>query len=192
MNRFKLYSSALIGIAGINSLSCYSQNGENTQPNILLIVADDLGFSDTQPFGGEISTPNLERLADNGVRFTRFHTSSLSAPTRAMLLTGIDNHQCGLGNMPSGHGENQYMQPGYEGYLNDRSMTIAELLRKHDYYTCMAGKWHLGALKGYTPHDKGFQHSFALLAGALVIFPMFFPCRKESVPSLSTWRTGKK
>lgn len=192
MNRFNLYTCAFIGMAGINSLSCYSQTGENIHPNILLIVADDLGFSDTQPFGGEISTPNLNRLADNGVRFTRFHTSSLSAPTRAMLLTGIDNHQCGLGNMPSGHGENQYMQPGYEGYLNGRSMTIAELLRNNNYYTCMAGKWHLGALKGYTPHDKGFQHSFALLAGGACHFSNVFPLSEGERPVTFYMEDGEK
>lgn len=88
------------------------------QPNFLLIVVDDMGYSDCQPFGGEISTPHIGQLADNGVRFRHFHTSALCAPTRAMLLSGCDNHDVGLGHMPTAHATNQYMQPGYEGFLN--------------------------------------------------------------------------
>lgn len=114
MKRYILYS-----LSGLAALSAHSQNtsNENVSPNILLIVVDDMGFSDTQPIGGEIQTPHINRLAEQGIRFTRFHTSSLSAPTRAMLLTGVDNHQNGLGIMPPLHAENQYMQPGYEGVL---------------------------------------------------------------------------
>jgi arylsulfatase len=130
---------------------------ESTRPNILLIVVDDMGFSDVQPYGGEIATPNVQALADGGVRFRNFHTSSLCAPTRAMLLSGVDNHQAGLGVMPPFHATNQYLQPGYEGPLNHRVMTIAEVLQAEGYRTWMAGKWHLGAIDGYRPEQRGFS-----------------------------------
>ncbi len=137
----------------------------NARPNILLIVVDDMGYSDCQPFGGEIRTPALQALADQGVRFRNFHVSSLCAPTRAMLLSGVDNHQNGLGTMPPMHATNQYLQPGYEGPLNRRVMTIAEILKGEGYRTFMAGKWHLGAIAGYRPEHRGFDSVFAFLGG---------------------------
>lgn len=134
-------------------------------PNILLIVVDDMGYSDAQPFGGEIRTPNLQQLADEGVRLRNFHVSSLCAPTRSMLLSGCDNHQAGLGVMPPFHSTNQYLQPGYEGPLNHRVMTIAEVLKEAGYGTYMAGKWHLGANRGFRPEDRGFDRVFSFLGG---------------------------
>lgn len=192
MDKNNVGACSLIGMACISALGSCTRVEKESTPNILLIVADDLGFSDTQPFGGEIRTPNLNRLSDNGVRFTRFHTSSLSAPTRAMLLTGNDNHQCGLGNMPPGHCENQYMQSGYEGYLNDRAMTIAEVLKENGYYTCMAGKWHLGALDGHTPDDRGFQNSFTMLAGGACHFANVFPLSESEGPVTFYMENGKR
>ncbi len=135
------------------------------QPHVLLVVVDDMGFSDCQPFGGEIRTPHLQALADRGVRFGGFHTSSLCAPTRAMMLTGVDNHLNGLGVMPPLHATNQYGLPGYEGYLNLASPTLAELLHAAGYFTCMAGKWHLGKADGVRPAQRGFERSFAFLGG---------------------------
>ncbi|WP_162426671.1 arylsulfatase [Pontibacter pudoricolor] len=140
------------------------------QPNFLLIVVDDMGYSDCQPFGGEISTPNLQQLADNGARFRNFHTSALCAPTRSMLLSGCDNHQAGLGNMPTAHATNQYMQPGYEGYLNKDVLTITEILKEAGYHTYMAGKWHLGELEGFRPHARGFERTFSFLGGGVSHF----------------------
>ena len=101
---------------------------ETKKPNFLLIVVDDMGYSDCEPFGGEIRTPNLVKLAEEGVRFRHFYTSSLCAPTRSLLLTGVDNHLNGLGVMPPLHTTNQFMKPGYEGTLNGKVATIAELL----------------------------------------------------------------
>lgn len=167
----------------IVACSCSEKKEISKKNNVLLIVVDDMGFSDTQAFGGEINTPNINRLADNGVRFTRFHTSSLSAPTRSMLLTGVDNHQNGLGIMPSFHSENQYMQPGYDGYLNNNVMTIAETLKQNNYYTCMAGKWHLGSRKGYMPNDRGFENSFSMLGGGACHFSNFFALSKGEAPT---------
>jgi len=135
------------------------------RPNFLLIVADDMGYSDCEPFGGEIRTPNLVRLAENGVRFRHFYTSSLCAPTRSLLMTGVDNHLNGLGVMPPMHSTNQFMKPGYEGTLNGSVVTIAELLGDAGYYTCMAGKWHLGKNAGQRPEDRGFQRVFSFLGG---------------------------
>lgn len=135
------------------------------QPNFLLIVVDDMGYSDCQPFGGEISTPHIGQLADNGVRFRHFHTSALCAPTRAMLLSGCDNHDVGLGHMPTAHATNQYMQPGYEGFLNSDVLTIPEILKEAGYHTYMAGKWHLGEHEGRRPHSRGFERTFSFLGG---------------------------
>ncbi|WP_010540744.1 arylsulfatase [Dietzia alimentaria] len=135
------------------------------RPNILVVVVDDLGYSDIEPFGGEIRTPVLQQLADRGARFRQFHTSSLCAPTRAMLLSGCDNHQAGLGVMQPLHAMNQYMQPGYEGYLNHSVPTMAELLRDGGYRTYMAGKWHVGITEDTRPAARGFERSYAFLGG---------------------------
>lgn len=140
------------------------------QPNFLLIVVDDMGYSDCEPFGGEIRTPNLVKLAEEGARFRNFYTSSLCAPTRSMLLTGVDNHLNGLGVMPPMHTMNQFMKPGYEGTLNANVATIAELLGDAGYYTCMSGKWHLGKNAGQRPEDRGFQRVFSFLGGGVSHF----------------------
>ncbi len=134
-------------------------------PNFLVIVADDLGWSDLGAFGGEIATPNLDTLALSGVRFTGFHTAPTCSPTRSMLMSGVDNHEAGLGTMAELLSDATRGQPGYEGYLNDRVASIAELLRGGGYATVMAGKWHLGLTPDREPSARGFEHSFALLQG---------------------------
>lgn len=135
------------------------------QPNIVLIVVDDMGFSDIGAFGGEMRTPNLDRLADSGVKFSNFHTTTVCAPTRAELLTGVDHHQTGIGTFPELRQDNQIDKPGYEGYLNDRVLTLAEYLRKGGYKTILSGKWHLGYDDRANPAARGFERSFALLGG---------------------------
>lgn len=139
--------------------------GTDSRPNFLVVVVDDMGYSDCQPFGGEIATPHLQELAESGARFRGFHTSSLCAPTRSMLLSGCDNHQAGLGVMQPLHAKNQYMQPGYEGYLNHSVPTMAELLRDAGYHTYLAGKWHVGITEETRPAARGFERSFAFLGG---------------------------
>ncbi len=99
------------------------------QPNFLLVVADDMGWTDIGSFGSEIDTPNLDALAQRGVMFTDFHVSVACSPTRAMLLSGTDNHIAGLGNMGEMIAPNQKGKPGYEGHLNDRVVSLAEVLR---------------------------------------------------------------
>src|SRR5690606_91001 len=151
-------------------------------PNVLLIVVDDMGYSDAEPFGGEIRTPNLQQLSAGGLRLRNFHVSSLCAPTRAMLLSGCDNHQAGLGVMPPFHSKNQYLQPGYEGPLNHRVLTIAEVLKGAGYATYMAGKWHLGGIKGYRPEDRGFDRVFSFLGGGTSHFNDNRPLSTAEIP----------
>lgn len=138
-----------------------------TRPNFLVIVADDLGFSDIGAFGGEINTPNLDRLAHRGIRLTDFHSAPACSPTRAMLLTGTDHHVAGIGTMLEMAAPDFQGAPGYEGYLNDRVVALPELLRDAGYLTLMSGKWHLGDTIDRSPWARGFDRSFALLpAGA--------------------------
>ncbi|KAL1651916.1 hypothetical protein SLS58_000039 [Diplodia intermedia] len=138
------------------------------RPNFLIVVADDLGFSDTGPYGSEIPTPTLDRLAKEGITMTGFHTASACSPTRSMLMSGTDNHIAGLGQMaefmrtrPEYEG-----QPGYEGYLNFRVAALPEILQDNGYHTMLSGKWHLGLTKELSPHARGFDKSFVYLAGA--------------------------
>jgi arylsulfatase len=128
-------------------------------------MADDMGWTDIGSFGSEIDTPNLDALARQGVKFTDFHVSVSCSPTRSMLLSGTDNHVAGLGNMGEMLAPEQRGKPGYEGYLNDRVVSLAEVLRSGGYHTYMAGKWHLGHDPESFPHARGFERSFSMLFG---------------------------
>lgn len=155
-------------------------DGASKRPNFLVIVADDLGFSDLSCFGGEIRTPNLDRIASNGIRFTDFHAAAACSPSRAMIMTGTDHHIAGLGNLiewtnisgqnapAEGNAQSwstapQRGMPGYEGYLNERVVALPEMLRDAGYLTLMAGKWHLGLTPERSPKARGFERSFAHL-----------------------------
>lgn len=135
------------------------------RPNVLLIVIDDLGYTDLGSYGGEIRTPNLDALADQGLRFTNFYVSPNCGPTRSMLLSGMDHHLSGNGTMVEHIGTNQRGVPGYEGYLSDQVATLPEVLKNAGYRTYMAGKWHLGRSEERSPAARGFDKSFALLLG---------------------------
>ena len=124
-----------------------------------------MGWSDAGVYGGEIFTPNIDRLAAQGYQFLNFHVGSMCAPTRSMLMTGVDNHVVGMGNMIELVADNQRGKPGYEGWLNGRAETIATLLRNAGYHTYMAGKWHLGYTKESLPASQGFEESFVLAEG---------------------------
>ncbi|ANO50512.1 arylsulfatase [Woeseia oceani] len=133
-----------------------------TRPNILLIVADDLGYTDIGAYGSEISTPNIDSLAASGVAFSQFYASPMCSPSRAMLLTGIDHHRVGLGNLVSRLADNQRGQPGYEGRLIQSVATLPQILKKAGYRNYFSGKWHLGDSNGADPGSRGFDRHFAL------------------------------
>ena len=116
---------------------------EDRKPNIILILADDMGFSDIGCFGGEIKTPNLDSLSSNGIRMSQFYNTARWCPSRASLLTGLNPHQAGIGHMIGDYGID-----GYRGYINDSSVTIAEILSNSGYRTQMSGKWHVGGSIG--------------------------------------------
>ncbi len=160
-----LTASICTGAASAQTVPPPAATTTAQRPNILLIVADDLGWSDLGAFGGNIDTPNLDKLALAGVRFTGFHTAPTCSPTRAMLMSGVDNHEAGLGTMAEMLSPNEAGHPGYEGYLNDRVASIAELMQQGGYHTLMAGKWHLGLTEDRSPAARGFDRSFALLQG---------------------------
>ncbi|NUP87916.1 MAG: sulfatase-like hydrolase/transferase, partial [Burkholderiaceae bacterium] len=132
------------------------------RPNILLIMADDL---DLGSYGSEIATPNLDTLADTGVKMTQFYASPFCSPTRAMLMSGSDNHLVGFGDMSELMLPEQRGKPGYEGYLNERVVPMAQVLRDAGYRTLMTGKWHLGVPEQYSPATRGFERSYALVHG---------------------------
>lgn len=136
------------------------------RPNIVVILADDMGFADMGAFGSEIRTPNLDALARDGVRFTNFYTHATCSPTRSMLLSGVDTHLNGLGNMDEWTAPNQKGVRGYEGHLNDRVATLPQLLKGAGYHTYMVGKWHLGKQPDQIPAARGFDRDFSLLDGA--------------------------
>jgi len=166
-NRFRKASAAIIGaVAVLATCAVDAQENPPRRPNIVIILGDDLGFSDMGSFGGEIRTPNLDSLARDGVRFTNFYTHASCSPTRSMLLTGVDTHVNGLGNMSEWTAPNQKGVPGYEGYLNDRVVTLPQLLKDAGYHTYMVGKWHLGKEPDQIPAARGFERDFSLLDGA--------------------------
>lgn len=145
---------------------CIAGDGPKGKPNILLLVADDLGYCDLGCFGGEVKTPNLDALAARGLRATNFYVAPSCSPTRSMLLTGTDSHIAGIGNMAEWTGPTQRGKPGYEGYLNTRVASVATLLRDGGYHTYMAGKWHLGEKPEQWPAARGFERDLSLLQGA--------------------------
>ncbi len=164
LSRFS--STALLAIVIGTATGCVAPDVDSARrPNFLLIVADDLGYTDLGVFGGEIGTPNLDALARSGITFTDFYAASTCSPTRSMLLSGTDNHLAGLGTMAGDHVGGQFGAPGYETYLNFRVATLAELLQDSGYHTYMAGKWHLGVEPEHGPNARGFERSFALLEG---------------------------
>lgn len=144
---------------------CAAPFPATARPNILVIMADDLGWSDISPYGSEIDTPYLDELAKQGVSFTNFFVSPYSSPSRAMFLTGADNHEVGLGNIYELNTPEQAAASNYAGHLTENSTTFAQRLRQAGYYTVLSGKWHLGRQKRHQPNAWGFEDAFALLNG---------------------------
>lgn len=156
----------LILVSACNSREEKNEKKETQlKPNIIIIVADDLGFSDIGPFGGNIQTPVLDKLAKESMLFSGFHVLPTCSPTRSVLLTGLDNHISGLGTMTEMIYPALKGLPGYSGHLNNQVVTLPEILQRNDYHTYMAGKWHLGEEEGQSPDGRGFEESFALMQG---------------------------
>ncbi len=132
------------------------------RPNIVLVLADDLGFTDLAAYGSEIGTPTIDALAQEGVRFTNYHTAANCAPARAMLLTGVDAHVAGVPNIPEMLAPEQQRHAHYQGVLGSNVVTVATLLEGAGYHTYMAGKWHLGKGPGQLPSQRGFERTVAL------------------------------
>lgn len=154
-------------LAGLAALSgCGPAETPPERPNLVVILADDLGYTDLGAFGGEIRTPNLDALAARGLRFTSFYTAATCSPTRAMLLSGVDHHRAGLGGMASLMGDDLQGRIGYEGFLNDHVFHLPAVLQDAGYFTAIAGKWHLGQAEDQSPRARGFDRSFVLLTGA--------------------------
>jgi len=155
-----------LGLAmGLVAASTLASANQAEKPNFLLIIADDLGYSDIGAFGGEIETPSLDALANEGIRMTNFHTAPTCSPTRSMLFSGTDNHRAGIGNMAELLTPEQKGQPGYEGHLNDLVVTLPEVLRDNGYHTSTTGKWHLGRTEALSPNARGFDESWVLVQG---------------------------
>jgi len=151
------------------------ESATRDRPNILVVVADDLGFSDIQPFGGEVRTPTLQRLAEQGLRLSNFHSHTMCTPTRAMLLTGINNHAVGIGTMAGEARGAQKGAPGYEAFLRQDVYTLADLLGAAGYQTWVSGKWDLGGRNNaeLLPDQRGFDQSFVLVEGSADFFRVF-------------------
>ncbi|HET8735972.1 MAG TPA: arylsulfatase [Pricia sp.] len=163
--------------------SCKEENRKKSvaidqRPNIVLIMSDDMGYSDIAPYGGEIETPRLAKLAQNGLKFSQFYNAARCCPTRAALMTGCYPHQTGIGHMtnpPSDPQQHDYGVPEYQGFLNTRTVTLAEVLKEAGYRTLMTGKWHLGLDKNNWPLQRGFDKFYGIIPGACDYFKPVHP-----------------
>ncbi len=173
VNHLLAVLSIAIAFAGIGvALTPAPVSAEPARPNIVLIMVDDMGFSDLGCYGGEVQTPNIDALAAGGVRFSQFYNSGRCCPTRATLMTGLHPHQVGIGHMTEApNGRHSAEPPAYQGHLNDRCVTIAEVLRDAGYTTLMAGKWHLGYHDSECwPLQRGYQKYYGCISGATNYF----------------------
>ena len=149
--------------------ACAEQKDE--RPNIIVILVDDMGYSDIGPYGGEIPTPNLDHLSSNGYTMTNFYNAGRCCPTRASLLTGVYQHQAGIGHMTNSKKDSlgEFI-PSYQGFLNDQCVTLGEALKHNGYQTYLSGKWHVGENEANWPGKRGFDHYFAFINGASSYF----------------------
>jgi arylsulfatase len=159
----------LLLAAGLCVVGSLAVTAAPARPNIVVILVDDMGFSDIGCYGSEIPTPNLDKLASEGLKFTQFYNTGRCCPTRASILTGLYPHQAGVGHMGEDRGE-----PGYRGRLNDRCVTLGEVMHDAGYFTAMAGKWHVGQNHGVVPWGRGFDRSFNSPAGGF-----YYPAGKQ-------------
>ena len=177
---YTVFASAIITIASAKTL--------NTKPNILLILADDMGYSDLGCYGGEIETPNIDNLAEQGVRFTQFYNTARCCPSRASLMTGLYPHETGIGHMT----HKVFQGPVYQGYLNDKCVTIPEILGNNGYSTYMVGKWHMGTEEVAWPGNRGFNHYFGIHNWVDSYYRVLPDCEIYEDGKLVMKPTGKK
>lgn len=179
MDRRDFMRFSAFGIGGLLlSGGCQSasiSSGVSKCPNIILIMADDMGFSDLGCYGSEIETPHLDQLAADGIRFTQFYNTARCCPTRASLMTGLHPHETGIGHMTNPPNSSQDDAgpdyPNYRGYLNRNCVTIAEAVKGAGYATLMTGKWHLGINdKSRWPLQRGFEKYYGIIPGACNFF----------------------
>jgi len=163
----------------IGSFCWIGLSAKSQQPNIILIMTDDMGFSDIGCYGSEIETPHLDALAKGGLKFSQFYNSSRCCPTRASLMTGLYAHQAGMGGMT---GDKGAQHPGYRGHLNKNCMTIAEVLKTNGYLSVQTGKWHLGDKKEWWPSARGFDRTYGSpLGGGFYFNPANFRLKRNIV-----------
>ena len=172
--------TALIGLAVALCATVQGRAADRPRPNVVVILVDDMGFSDIGCYGGEIPTPNLDKLAGRGLRFTQFYNAGRCCPSRATLLSGLYAHQAGVGHMT----DDDHL-PGYRGALNDGCVTIAEVMRSAGYFTAMSGKWHVGQQAGVTPWGRGFDASLNFPGGS---GSFYFPQDR----TVDLWLNGRK
>lgn len=164
----KILISLFVGVSLISQAQKKVKTPEvkaDNRPNIILIMVDDMGYSDLGIYGSEINTPNLDKLAKEGLRLREFYNNSICAPTRASLLTGQYQHKAGVGYFDVNLG-----LPAYQGFLNKESLTLGEVFRSGGYSTLMSGKWHVGADSLQWPTQRGFDRFYGILKGGANYF----------------------
>jgi arylsulfatase len=177
-NRFAKLVGFILVVAVSISIDSLAQKSKEPRPNIILIMADDMGYSDIGSYGGDISTPNLDRLAAEGMRFKEFYNNSICAPTRASLITGQYPHRAGLGYFDVDLG-----LPAYQGFLNKQSLTFGEVLKAAGYSTLLSGKWHVGKDSLSWPNQRGFDQFYGILGGGANYFNNFpLPILGRQIP----------
>ena len=184
MNKNSLLILLVIACCGLGGFRKAPPAAKDKRPNIIIILSDDMGYSDIGCYGGEINTPNLDALAKNGLRYTRFYNTSRCCPSRASLLTGLYPHQTGIGWMTA----EDHKLPGYSGELNRQCVTLAEVVKEAGYATYMTGKWHLaldpkkGAGQQYDwPLQRGFDKYYGTLLGAANYYDPGMLCRGNTL-----------
>jgi arylsulfatase len=183
MNRRFLVCSARLAIASLALLGSWATLAGATRPNVVIVLVDDMGWSDIGCYGSEIPTPNIDALARDGLRFTQFYNTARCSPTRASLLTGLYPHQAGMGYL---EGLVRAESLGTHGRLADRAVTVAEVLGDAGYFTAMAGKWHLGQNHRTPPWKRGFQRALNSPAGGI-----YFPDQKNNQGGKKLFLDGK-
>ena len=164
MNKIRLF--LLVATFGINAAVFAQKSKKDQRPNIILIIVDDMGYSDLGSYGSETQTPNLDKLASEGIRLREFYNNFICAPTRASLLTGQYPHRAGVGYFDVNLGI-----PAYQGYLNRESLTIGEVLKESGYSTLLSGKWHVGKDSSqHWPNQRGFDKFYGVVGGGANYF----------------------